>query len=116
MPSRFDQRFAANAFPGLLAEFGESVTYTLRGGEQRTIDAIIERSPPSIFDAGGDVVTVSFLLRFHNDSTLGVRADEIDTGGDTIELIPKLGSTNTKTCQVIRLISQDSGVCQVALR
>lgn len=116
MPSRFDQRFAAVGFPVLLAEFGESITYTPLGESGRTFDAILERSPPSIYDSAGNVVTPAFIVRFHNDATLGVAASEIDTGGDTIELVPVLGSAVKKTYQVIRLISQDSGVCQVAVR
>lgn len=116
MPSVFDQRFGETAFYQLLAQFGESVTYTLRGGEERTFNAIIEREPPALLGSDGDVVTYAFLVRFRNDATDAVARSEINVGGDLITLVPKLGSASTDTYQVLRVVSQDSGVVQVAVK
>lgn len=43
MPSTFDAMFAAVAAPNLLAQFGEQVTYTPRGGEAITLTAMVNR-------------------------------------------------------------------------
>ena len=115
MPSVFDKKFKRSGFPSLLKQFGEPVVYTFRAGGTRNIDAVIERSPPEIF-IGESVVLPSFMIRFYDDETDGVRPSEIDTGGDTVSLIAEFGDSSNSTFTVLKIVSQDSGVVQIALK
>ena len=113
MPSTFDNRFRKAAFPRHASHFGEPVTYFFRAGGQRDFNAIIERSPEAFYNAGGEVVLPDFTVRFPNSCECGILASEIDQG-DTILMLLELGDTTPKRVTVMKLISQDSGVCVVA--
>ncbi len=116
MPSQFDKRFQSAGFRRLKTEHAEPVVYRFRAGGSRSIDAIIERNPPAIYGAGGEVVNLSFIIRIDNDSSTGVLSSEVDTGGDQVDLLNELGDTVAQTKTVERLISQDSGVVVLGIR
>ena len=111
----FDDHFAATAFPGLLSQFGESVTYWPFGRASRTIQAIIDRSPPSIFDAAGNAVLPTAVIQVYNSATSGISSKELDSGADEIEMVLKLGETVSKRVSVMVLLSQSGGVTQLAV-
>jgi len=115
MPSVFDRQFAAIGFPGLLTQFGEPVVYLLAGGGTRSFDAIIERSPPAIYDAAGNVVMPKYTIRFSGSCKGGVQAKEVNTGGDRVSFIAEVGDAVPTKCTVMQIMSQDSGVIQLAL-
>ena len=115
MVSRFDRRFRTQAFPLLQEEFGEPVVYHFRAGGKRRFNAIIVRDPPAIYDAAGEVLLPDYEIRFPNDSCCGATAQEIDIA-DCIEIIPELGGSNPEEVTVLKLLSQDSGVCAVACK
>lgn len=114
MPSVFDRQFKINGFPNLLQHFGEPITYVTRSGVRYSLTAIIERSPPAVYDAGGNVVLYEFVIRFAGDCQL--KAKDIDTGGDTVELIAKIGDVIPTTKTVMHMSSQDSGVIVLSLK
>lgn len=115
MVSRFDQRFRTQAFPLLQQEFGEPVVYRFRGGGKRFFNAIIVRNPPAFYNAAGDVIQPEYEIRFPNDSCCGATAKEIDIA-DSIDIIPELGGSEVREVTVLKLLSQDSGVCVVACK
>lgn len=115
MVSRFDRRFRTQAFPQLQEENGEPVVYRFRGGGSRRFKAIIARDPPAFYNAAGEVIVPDFEVRFPNDSCCGATAHEIDIG-DCIELITELGGMVPQEITVLKLQSQDSGVCVVACK
>lgn len=116
MPSVFNSRFKRSGSPRLLRHFGEPIVYFLRDGGSRSITAIIERSPLAFYDAAGNVVLPAFVLRIKDDCTEGVKASEVDTGGDEVELIAELGDVTPTRKTVLKLMSQDSGVIVLALK
>lgn len=116
MPSQFDQQFAQSATPGLFAEFGESIVYRLAGGGLRSISAIIDRNPPAIYGPNSEVILPSFILRLKADPRRGVRASEVNSGGDEVDLIAKVGDQVFTRKTVLQLVSSDSGVTVVALK
>ena len=116
MPSVFHRQFQAYGFPGLVSQYGESVTYHFAGGGTRTVNAIIERSPPAVYDAAGNVVMPSFVIRFHNDATLGVLSSEVNTGGDQVSFLSKLGDKVPVKRSVLVMQSQGGGVVVVAVK
>jgi hypothetical protein len=115
MATVFDSHFAAAGFPMLLDNFGESITYWPYGGAAREIIAIVERSPPAIFDAAGNALLPTATVRVYNSATSGVSSKQVDIGKDEIEMAGKIGDTLTKRFGLMTMISQDSGVVQLAL-
>lgn len=116
MPSVFDRQFAQSAFPGLLAQFGEPIVYFFRSGVSKSVDAIINRQPASIYDAAGNVVTPEFTIRVWADCKLGVLSKDVDSGGDYVELRRHPSDMEPIEVSVMQLLSEDSGVVEIALR
>jgi hypothetical protein len=114
--SIFDRQFTQSGFPQLEHNFGEPVTYHFRGGGERELKAIIDRDPPAIYDAGGNVVMPEFTIRFSQQCGGGIKANEIDTGGDEVSLIAKIGEMIPVRKTVLQMQSQDSGVIVLALK
>lgn len=115
MPSVFDTQFAAIAFPGLLNQFGESITYWPFGRASRTITAIVNRDPPSVFDASGNAVFPTATIQMLNSATKGISSHEVDVGADEIEMFVKIGDTVSKRVTFMSLLSQSGGVTQLAV-
>lgn len=113
MPSSFDQQFSEQAFPTLVENYGEPVTYYRRSGGRRAFDAIITRDPPAIYDAFGNVVSASYRVRFHGACKGGIKASEIDTGGDEISFIAEPGDVTPTRFTVLVKKSNDSGVVAI---
>ena len=116
MPSAFDKRFVRSGAPQLQRQFGELVTYQLRSGGTRSVTAIIERNPPAIYSDTGDIVRMSFIIRIPNDAAEGVLASEVDTGGDTVKIIRKLGDKVPATFVVDRIVDQSGGMLVLGVK
>ena len=115
MATVFDAQFAATGFPLLLSQFGESITYLPYGGGARVISAIIDREPPAIFNPSGDAVLPKFVLRVRNSCKTGIASNEIDTGKDELEFIKQIGEAVPTRFSIAQMVSQDSGVTQIAV-
>jgi len=111
----FDTQFAAVGFPLLLTQFGESITYAPRAGALRVISAIVERNPPGVLDATGNAVFPSMTVRAYNSATTGIASTEVDIGKDELLMLLKIGDTTAKRFSLLTLLSQDSGVTQLAV-
>lgn len=99
-----------------LDEFAETITYKFRDGGSRTIKAVIDRSPPAVYDAAGEVVLPDYIISIHHDQVTGVEANEVNTGGDTAVMFADLDDTNTETKTVMVLLNQDFGMIELALK
>ena len=115
MPTVFDSHFASAGFPMLLEQFGEPITYLPKGGGRRSINAIVERNPPAIFDAAGNAVLPTITFRVFNSCRSGIASNEIDTGRDEIEMPLKVGDTVPKRFSIMTMLAQDSGVTHLAI-
>jgi hypothetical protein len=115
MTTTFDAHFAAAGFPMLMEQFGESIVYLPNGGGPRKISAIIERNPPAIFDAAGNAVLPTATLRVYNSHQSGIASREVDIGADQLEFLLKVGDPIPKRFSLMTLLSQDSGVTQLAV-
>lgn len=96
-------------------EFAELLTYRFAGGGTRSVKAIVDREPPEVYDAAGNVVQPKYMINLHNNCTTGVKASEVDTGGDRVELFKDFGDPTTQTCSVLVLMAQDMGMITLAL-
>lgn len=116
MPSVFDSQFKQSGFPMLAEYFGEPVVYCFKKGGERHVNAIIERTPPARYDIAGNVYQPAFNIRLKASCTEGVTATEVDTGGDYVRLPEHPDGVPLKTCTVMKLLSQDSGVIVLELQ
>jgi len=115
--SRHDARFAANAFPMLLVQFGEELVFESGKPAARTIIGIVDREPPAVYDAGGNPIYGDYVVRVHNSSTIGVLDTALRLGSQTITLRGRqsdAAANVTKT--IIAKESEDSGVLVLRLR
>jgi len=115
MSTTFNRRFDRSATPLLLKEFGEPIIYRPRAGGSREITAIVEREPPAIFDAAGNVVLPQFVIRVRNSCRTGIDSSEIDTGGDQVSFVGKIGEVIPKTFSVGQVLSQGGGVLRFSV-
>lgn len=115
MPTVFDSHFASAGFPMLLAQFGESITYWPRGGGSRSINAIVDREPPAIYDASGNAVMPKAVIRVNNSCRSGISSREVDNGGDEVEMPLNIGDQLPKRMSVMVMTAQDSGVTVLAV-
>lgn len=112
--SRFRSQFKRSAAPGLLRQFGETVTYYAGGvGEGREIQAIIERSKQVIAESGNLAYMV--LIQVLDDATLGISSDEFDEGVDTIKFPYYFGETPVER-QVTRVPSTSTGMLRFGVQ
>lgn len=115
MPTVFDSHFAAAGFPMLLDQFGESITYLPNGGGERSIKAIVDRDPPAILDAAGNTVIPQFIVRANNSCRSGISSRELDSGRDMLRFVKRIGDAIPGTYSIGQMLSQDSGVVQLAV-
>jgi hypothetical protein len=115
MTTVFDRQFAASAFPGLLAQYGEPITYYPAAGGKRTLTAIVDRDPPAILDGSGNAVMPSATIRVQNSNRCGIWSKTVNVGTDEIEMPRRIGEAPTRMSLMV-LMSQDSGVTQLAIK
>jgi hypothetical protein len=115
METVFDSHFASAGFPMLMEQFGEPIVYLPSGGGRRSINAIVERNPPAIFDASGNAVMPTATIRVFNSCRSGISSREVNIGTDEVEMVLKIGETLPKRFSLMTLQSQDSGVTQLAI-
>ena len=90
-------------------EFAEQIVYFPRAGGQKTIKAIVDREPVGFYDAAGQVVLPAYVVTIANNSDVGIEFDDIDRGGDEVELVDKFGEAERKRLTVIHVQDRDFG-------
>lgn len=107
----------------MLTEWGEEITYTPRGGDARTILAIIDRDVPrDVGGAGESVIRPAMTIEVLNRSTAtadddfgGVGSDELDTGGDTVTVARRIGET-ARVMRLAQMLEQDEAMLTLEVR
>lgn len=108
MASRFARQFTRAGVPGLIAQFGETITYYAGGtGLGREIQAMIEREQQTITDE--NIPALATFITVRNSDTDGISATEIDTGFDTVSFEYRVGEA-VQTRQIARVESTDNGL------
>ena len=96
-------------------DFAETVVYRPRSGGTRSISAVVIRQiAETISDEENRVVPV-FEVHVANDSTNGIAADEINRGGDTIDIAERIGQT-AKPRPITQILEQDEGMIVLQCR
>lgn len=114
MANEFDQTLI-DTTADLLAVFGETVTYWPASGGSRSISAVVDRERPADMDGAPHGSAPLLTIEVANDSTSGISSNEIDTGGDKLELAVRIGKSAQKRL-VKKIISQDAGMMRLELR
>jgi hypothetical protein len=114
MPTVFDSHFADAAFPGLLDQFGESITYWPGFGGSRIIRAIINRDPPELLDGTGNAIKVKAVLQVFNSRKTGIEGRELDIGRDQVEFNLTIQDQMTTRFSLLVLQSSSGGVTVLA--
>lgn len=97
-------------------EFAELITYLPRKGGRRAIRAIVDRSPPAVYDAAGNVVLPEYVITVKNCCKSGISSKEVEPGGgDRVELPENLNDTSKTTRAVMVLKNHDEGMIELAL-
>ncbi len=115
MPTAFDSQFASSAFPGLLDQFGESITYWPGFGGSRVIRAIVNRDPPELVDGLGNMIKPRATIQVLNSRKLGIESKEIDTGRDQIDFPLQIDDQKTQRFTFSVLQSSSGGVTVLAV-
>ena len=111
-----DARAFLDAFPT------ETVIYRPAGGVARNVVALVDRDPPGplagMAAAIGKQVRITVVNQATNaddDDYGGIAATEIDTGGDKVDVAPRLGET-AETRPIKRIAMQDEGMLTIEVR
>lgn len=109
----FGRMFLRTAASTLLRQFGETVTYHPADGTQpRAITAMVERQPLTVIPETGEQIAESIIVRVKNDGTLGIASEEVDTGGDEIELPTEVNARPQKR-SIVRVLSDSNGLVRL---
>jgi len=98
-----------------LADFAESVVYRPRTGAPRTIQAIVDRSPPGPIAEAPGAQAPTLRLDVLNDSEAGIRAADLDTGGDRVDVAVRPGGPVT-TRRIVLLLDGDEAMLRLEVR
>ena len=112
--SDFDDELAATA-ADFLAAFGEEVTYYPLVGDARVITVIVVRdgvSPVTGMPVGDGPKTQVIVA---NSAETGISSDEVDRGGDEVDLEVNLGDTAQRR-PITSIVEQDAGMVTYGLR
>ncbi len=93
---------------------GEAISYTPHLGVARTINANVERDPPTdIADTAGGGAAGLIMVFVQKHATAGVSS--VNVGGDSFSIAPRVGGT-ARVYKVVQIISQDTGGFRLLLR
>lgn len=96
-------------------DFAETVTYHPFREQPRAINAVIERQQMSLNPEDGDILSPVFFVHVANDSQTGISSDELNVGGDQIEIAVRVGEQpRLRTIQ--RLLYHDEGIIDLECR
>ena len=68
--------------------------------------AIVERGTFEVISETGDVTSQAIVVKVRNDSTYGISATEIDTGGDELNVAIRAGGTAQRRA-IVRVLSDN---------
>ena len=88
--------------------FAETVTYKPSVGDAREIEAIVVREPAEKTPGMPHGLGPKLKIDVENDSTTGISTDEINTGGDLVNLSVRIGES-AQDRAIVGIESQDAG-------
>ena len=113
--SPFSRQFRRAGGRNLTQQFGEPVTYRPRaGGTARVIKALVERDPNAMITETGELLGKRIMVIVENSDCRGIGAEEVDTGGDEIELTRRNDrESSTERRPIVRVIDDNGSMLKV---
>ena len=99
---------------GMFADFNETIRYRPRDGRPRTIVAVVDRNPPAPIDGAPNGVRASMMIEALNDEFSGIGSREVDTGGDRVEIAPRIGLP-IREYRLVSVESTDDGTVRIGV-
>ena len=96
-----------------VADFCESITYRPLDGIPRTIQALVTRGSPESMQPHG--IAPKFTIMVRNDHRHGIASDEIDTGGDRVDIAERYGEM-AETRSLASIMSHDPVMLTIEVR
>ena len=87
----------------------ETVTYTPNAGNERNIQAAVERFTPEDLAGTQRARVKVFRVWVRNHATLGISDQELDTGLDTVAIAGKPGDAQRTTYRNMRIVRENEG-------
>jgi len=91
--------------------FAETITFTPRGGQPLTIQAVIFRSVPQAIHGIADYENVTFIDVI-NSATLGILGNAINIGADTVTFSGRIDD-GARDYIIRQIVSQDHGMLRL---
>lgn len=112
MTDVFDQTLQASADSFFLLPGMECITYFPASGASRQIKAVVQRIEAAQIDdlSGGSREPVQFLVK--NDSVDGISSDEVNTGGDKVEIAMRTANMPV-ILRIVEIVNQDAGMLEL---
>lgn len=102
---------------GLFRQFGQLVTYyPADGSTPRRVEAMVETDTLTMVDEIGDQVSQAITIRVRNQKCNGITGEEVDTGGDAIELPLSSNGTEVSKRSIVRVANDSNGILRVFLQ
>ena len=109
----FDTLFGVTGFPVLLDQFGEPVVVELPDGEERPIQAIVNRNPPTFLVDGVPIPDIQISV--FNDPETGISSEELNRGTYRVR-VSRVKGKPVSSLAANRLESDTGGVCVIRLQ
>jgi len=108
--TQFAQLFSITGGPNLIRQFGEYVVYYCKDGSPgREIQAMVQRGTLEIIAETGDLTSQALIIAVHNNRMTGIASDEIDTGGDEIEVALRVCEA-VSLRPIVRVLNDSNGL------
>lgn len=92
-------------------DFAEPVTVGTDGGSERTVYAIVDRTPPAKVDGGGNMRAPNLRFVFANDPVKGIDVTTFNTGKAYVTYPREKGGAETMTQRLYgKPTAQDAGM------
>ena len=98
-----------------VSDFAETATYITRDGLRRCIDVVVERQNLQTLSEYSGSVTPVFIVHVANTCTRGISSDELNLGGDSIELAIRVGEEVSERT-IVQLMEHDEGMLVLECR
>lgn len=100
-----------------MLDFAEDIVYRPLNGRPRTIKAVVNRDVHRPMDgAGGGRPINAMTITVANDRITGIASDEIDTGGDRIDVAVRVGGRPETRPIASDILNQDAGMLELGVR
>jgi len=112
MSTTFDRAFVAASDSFFKLPGAVTVTYIPKSGSPRRIAAVVSFNEAEELPGVDGGSRPRFEVLVKNDEMQGIASDELDTGGDKVEMAVRVADI-PKTLRLVELINHDAAMCLI---